>query len=456
MNRKPISRRTVLRGLGTAVALPFLEAMTPGSPLIASPNLLPAKTIAPPVRSAFLYVPNGMHMADWTPPGVGRQWEMPKILQAVADFQDQMNLISGLALDGARALGDGGGDHARSVAAFLTGAHPKKTNGTDIKNGKSVDQVAADAIGHLTRFPSLELGTEQSAPAGNCDSGYSCVYTSNISWRTETSPLAKEVNPALVFARLFGSGNGREDRNALARKEQKKLSILDFVNDEARSLRQRLGVRDRQKMDEYLHAVRSLERQILATDALDKREDGIPDYPRPAGVPADYGAHVQLLLDMIVLAFQTDSTRTISFMYANAGSNRSYPNLGISAGHHALSHHGGSDSKQQQISKINTFHAQLLRRFLKKLSLIEEQGRPLLDQCMVVYGSGIEDGNSHRHSNLPIALFGKGGGTIATGRHLKLKEKTPLTNLYLSMLQRMGVEVDSFSDSTGILSELDG
>ena len=426
MNRKMLSRRTVLRGFGTALALPLLESMTLAAPLVCSSNIVRPSVVKPPVRMAFLYVPNGMNMTDWIPDKPGPDFTVPKILEPVAEFKDAMTIISGLGLDGAKAHKDGGGDHARSVAAFLTGAHPKKTFGTDIRNGKSVDQVAAEAIGDQTRFPSLELGTEESAPSGKCDSGYSCLYTSNISWRTDTSPLAKEINPANVFARLFGSSNATENRKALAIRERRKLSILDFVNDDAKSLQRTLGAKDQRKLDEYLYAVRSIEKQILSTDKLGEREEGVPDYPRPEGVPAEYEQHVKLLFDMMVLAFQTDSTRTISFMYTNAGSNRSYRNLGISSGHHNLSHHGGSAKKQKEIGMINNYHAKLLRHLLLRLSLVKEENGTLLDNCMIMYGSGIADGNSHRHVDLPISLFGKGGGTIQSGRHLKLEKPAPI------------------------------
>ena len=453
MNKR-LSRRTALRGLGTVIALPFLESMATAAPLISSPNIMPRPAVKPPVRMAFVYVPNGMHMPDWTPQGTGKRFELPKILNQMSDFKDKMTVLSGLALDGAFSHGDGGGDHARSVASFLTGAHPKKTHGNDIRNGKSVDQVAADAIGHLTRFPSLELGTEESAPSGKCDSGYSCLYTSNISWRTETSPLAKEINPANVFERLFGSADIDQNRAALAIRDRRKLSILDFVNEDAKSLRKTLGVKDRRKVDEYLHAVRGIERQLLASDKLGEKEEGVPDYPRPAGVPAEYEQHVKLLMDMMVLAFQTDSTRIISFMYANAGSNRSYRNIGISNGHHNLSHHGGSKSKQEKISQINLFHASLFNRFLKRLDSVQEGGKTLLDNSMIMYGSGIADGNSHRHNNLPIALFGHGGGSVRGGQHLQFPKNTPLTNLYVSMMQRMNVPVNQFSDSDGKIQNL--
>jgi len=452
MSEPKLSRRTLLRGFGTAMALPWLEAMATPSPLIA--GLSPAAQTAP-VRMAFLYVPNGMHMPDWKPAGPDTSLEVPKILKPVAEFQDQMTVLSGLSLHGAKALGDGGGDHARSVAAFLTGAHPKKTFGSNIRNGKSVDQVAAEKIGHLTRLPSLELGTEASAPAGRCDTGYSCLYTSNISWRTETSPLAKEIDPAAVFERLFGSTNETENQQALAKRERRRKSILDFVREDAKALNRQLGNSDQRKLDEYLHAVREIERRLNSTDRLEEPEVDVPDFPRPEGVPASYEEHVKLLFDMMTLAFQSDLTRVISFMYTNAGSNRSYRNLGISDGHHNLSHHGNVLAKQEKISEINEYHVSLFHQLLTKLSQVQEGDGTLLDNCMILYGSGIADGNAHHHENLPIALFGKGGGTVRGNQHLRVRPGTPLTNLYVSMLDRVGARVESFSDSNGRIDGLE-
>ena len=456
MSHQPISRQTMLRGAcGAAMALPWLESMGTASPLITSAASTIARKAAagPPVRMAFLYVPNGMHMPDWTPKGKGNDFKLQKTMQPVADFKDSMNVFSGLTLDGAFAHGDGGGDHARSVASFLTGSHPKKTNGNDIRNGQSVDQVAAERIGHLTRLKSLELGTQDSNQGGQCDSGYSCLYTSNISWRTERSPLAKEINPASVFDRLFGADDGpQHDPRTLARRERDRKSVLDFVGQEAKILSNNLGVHDKRKLEEYLYAVRDIERRLASTDKLDQTEQDVPDAPRPVGVPAEYGAHVKLLFDMMTLAFQTDSTRIISFMYSNAGSNRPYKNLAIKDGHHNISHHGGSADKQARISKINHYHVTLLRHLLTRLSAIQEGGGSLLDNCMIVYGSGIADGNSHTHKDLPICMFGGGGGSVKTGRHMSLKSGTPLTNLYRAMLERAGAPVDKFSDSNGIVN----
>lgn len=442
--------------MGTALALPWLEAMSTPAPLIANVTSRVAVS-KPPVRMAFLYVPNGMHMPDWIPQGPGdRDFEMQSIMKPVEAFREKLNIFSGLSLRGANALGDGGGDHARSVASFLTGAHPKKTHGSDIRNGISIDQVAADKIGHLTKLKSLELGTEGSSTGGRCDSGYSCLYTSNISWRTDTSPLSKEINPAAVFERMFGSVDKIEGQRSLAKRDANRKSILDFVHGEAKSLSGYLGTQDRRKLDEYLYAVRDIERRLASTDKLGSSEEDFSDYPRPIGVPAEYAEHVKLMFDMMVLAFQTDTTRISSFMYANAGSNRSYRNLSIREGHHNISHHGKSAEKQQKISKINQYHMSLAHHLISKLDSIQEGEGTLLDNSMVVYGSGIADGNSHAHSNLPIMMFGGGGGTIKTGRFIRFRNKTPLTNLYTSMLDRVGAPVEQFSDSSGKLDELAG
>ena len=446
----------MLRGMGVAVALPWLEAMTPAAPLIANVARAGEAASAAPVRMAFMYVPNGMHMPHWKPSGPDpKNFDLKPILKPVQEFRSKMNIISGLSLDGAAAHGDGGGDHARSVASFLTGAHPKKTHGADIRNGISVDQVAAERIGNLTRLKSLEIGTEESSPGGQCDTGYSCLYTSNISWRTERSPLSKEVNPAAIFERLFGSDvQNNSDTRTLITKEKNRKSILDFVNQEAKILHHDLGVTDRRKLDEYLYAVRDIERRLGSTEKLDQNETDFTSFQRPIGVPRQYDAHVKLLMDMMVLAFQSDSTRISSFMFANAASNRAYTNLSIKDGHHNISHHGHAREKQQKISEINTFHMTLMNHFLKRLDSIPEGDGTLLDNCMVLYGSGIADGNSHSHKDLPIAMFGGGGGSIKTGRHIQLRSGTPLTNLYCSMLKRVGAPVEKFSDSNGLVEEI--
>ena len=441
-----ISRRTMLRGLGTVIALPTMEAMLPGTSLGADQK--------PPVRLAFLSVPNGMHMPDWTPESQGTDFQFKSILEPVAKHRSSTLMLSGLTLNGGRALGDGPGDHARCAASFLTGAHPKKTNGADIHNGVSVDQVAAQKIGTQTRFASLELGMERGAQSGNCDSGYSCAYSSNISWRTPTSPVAKEIDPVAVFDRLFGNGLGPEESVASAKRKEDRLSVIDFALEDAKRLERRLGANDRRKLDEYLYAVRDVEKRIGGARRLEGKEQDVPDFPRPAGVPKEFGEHAKLLFDLMALALQTDSTRVISFMVSNAGSNRTYPQVNVSEGHHHLSHHGNDKGKQAKISRINRYHVSLLNHLLDRLASIQEPNGSLLDNCLLMYGSGLGDGNRHNHHDLPIAVFGKGGGSINTGRHLVFPKDTPLTNMYRSMLAVAGADVKKFGDSTGLLSEM--
>jgi Protein of unknown function (DUF1552) len=446
---RPLSRRTVLRGLGVSVALPFLEAMRP-RPLLAASN----DQKGPPLRTAFLYVPNGVHMPSWTPRAQGTALELPAILEPLSAVKDDLLVVSGLTLNAARALGDGGGDHARAMASFLTGRHPRKTDGADLRAGVSVDQAAARQIGHRTRFPSLEIGCEGGKNAGECDHGYSCAYQSNLSWRSETTPVAKQINPRLVFDRLFGSAAARDGGDDLAREDRRNKSILDFIGDDARQLSQTLGAADRRKLDEYLTGVRELEQRInRGRPTVDL---GAAKYPRPLGIPADYQEHLRLMADLLVLAFQCDLTRIVTFVLANDGSNRSYRTVGVSDGHHDLSHHGGDTAKQEKIQKINQFHTAQLAYLLQKLKAIPEGTGSLLDHSMILYGSGISDGNAHSHDDLPILLAGKAKGTITTGRHVRVPKETPLTNLYVSMLDRIGAKVDGFGDSTGRLTALGG
>src|SRR5262245_22346458 len=340
-----ISRRTVLRGLGTAVALPRLEAMGP----LVSWAAAPPSAKSAPNRMASLYVPNGKTRADWTPKEVGTRFDLPAILQPLAGHRDDLLVLTGLTADKARANGDGGGDHARALAAFLTGTQPRKTDGTDIRAGISVDQVAAARIGHATRLASLEIGCEHGAMAGNCDSGYSCVYSSTMSWRSATQPLPKEVNPRLVFERLFGSGTST-DR---ARREARRRSVLDAVREDARDLTGRLGDADRRKMDEYFSAIRDIEVRMERAASLPPV--AAPAGLRPAGIPPTMRDHIRLMGDLMVLAFQADITRVCTFVFMNEGSNRPYPFIGVPEGHHDLSHHGNDPAKKRKIRDINRF-----------------------------------------------------------------------------------------------------
>jgi hypothetical protein len=440
-----IDRRTLLKGLGVAVALPVLEAMSPGLALASAP----ARTF--PRRLAFVYVPNGVHLPDWTPRTLGAGFELPATLQPLQPVRDRLMVLSGLTVDKARPNGDGAGDHARAMSAFLTGCQPVKTHGANIRVGVSADQVAARAVGRATRFPSLELGCEGGAQAGNCDSGYSCAYSHNLSWRTESSPSPKEINPRLVFDRLFASADRREAAGTQARRERYNLSILDFVNEDAQRLRHRLGANDQRHLDEYLTSVREVETRIARTAQPEAAAAGLA---RPSGVPADYGEHLRLMADLLVLSFQTDLTRVATFVYANEGSNRSYRHISVPDGHHDLSHHQGNRDKQAKIARINRFHMTQFAYLLQRLQAVREGERTLLDNSMIVYGSGNGDGNRHNHDDLPILLAGRGGGTIASGRHVRYPRETPLMNLMLSLLDRMGARVPALGDSTGRLPNL--
>jgi len=400
----------------------------------------------------FFYVPNGKHMPDWTPAEEGPNYQLTKTLEAIAPFRKKVSVLSGLTLDGAQAHGDGGGDHARSGAAFLTGAHPRKTDGADIQNGISVDQVAAQAIGSENRFASMELGLEGSAQSGNCDSGYSCAYSSNLSWRNSTSPLAKENNPAALFDRLFGSNpsNGKVD-DSQDPAQRYRRSILDSVLEEANGLKKSLGQSDQRKLDEYMYSVREIENRLSRSDLVVRTDGDRVDYARPAGVPKELDEHCKVMLDLFTLALQTDSTRIISFMFANEGSNRAYTQVEISEGHHELSHHGKSAEKQEKIAKINRYHLSKLAYLLAKLDAVQEGEKTLLDHCMLIYGSGISDGDRHNHDDLPILFCGNAGGRIRQAAHHQFSKETPLCNLYLWMLRQFGLKLDSFGDSNGVL-----
>lgn len=442
---RPITRRTVLKGLGAAVALPWLEAMAP----VASA----APAAKSPLRAAFLYVPNGIHMQAWTPTETGNLGELPATLEPLKAFKNDLNVVSGLALDKARANGDGPGDHARAQAAFLTGRQPRKTQGADIRAGQSADQWIANHVGDHTRFSSLEIGIEPGRQAGNCDSGYSCAYQSNFSWRDDNSPNAKEVDPRLVFDRLFGTGTASEKDASREKRDRYNKSILDFVNEEAKALSGNLGAADQRKMDEYLTAVRELEQRIdRAREVKNSKSTFKPSMPAPTAMPKDPQDHIRLMCDLMVLAFQADLTRVVTFPFANDGSNRPYPMIGVPDGHHDLSHHGNDAKKHEKIQKINKFHIDQLAYVLGRLKSVKEGDKSLLDQIMLVYGSGIGDGNRHNHDDLPILFAGHGGGKVKCGRHVKFPKDTPLMNLYLAMFERLGCPAKSFGDSTGVLA----
>ena len=442
-----IPRRTFLRGVGTALALPVLNAMV--SSWRAFGALEEAKVF--PKRLAFVYIPNGANMEDWTPKQVGSAFDLPYILQPLQPFQKDFQVLTGLAQDKARPHGDGPGDHARASASFLTGCQARKTAGADIRAGISVDQIAAEKIGRMTRLPSLELSGDKARASGNCDSGYSCAYQYNLSWKTESTPMPPEVDPRLVFERLFSSNaTGEIDEVRESRRRYRK-SILDLVAEDAGQLKKKLGNADQRKLDEYLSAVRELELRIEQSERF---AAALPDYSKPSGIPADNEEHIRLMYDLMALAFQTDTTRIATYLIAHDGSNRPYPKLGVSDGHHDLSHHGNDAAKKEKIAKINHFHMSQFAYFLQKLKGIQEGEQTLLDNCMIVYGGGIGDGNRHNHDDLQILLAGGGGGTLRPGRHVRLEKETPTTNLYLSILERLGVAADRIGDSTGKLEQI--
>jgi Protein of unknown function (DUF1552) len=445
LSRARLGRRTFLRGVGTALALPWLDAMLPRTALAAR------AAAKPPVRMAFLFSPNGVIPAAWTPAEIGAHYTLSPSLAPLASVKDEVLVLSGFSQKKGFDLGDGAGDHARSASTFLTGVHPYKTAGANIRAGVSIDQYAAARIGRATPLPSLELGIDPGATAGSCDSGYSCAYSSCISWKTPSTPMAKEINPKLVFERMFGTA--RTEPQERVRRDYLRKSILDLVRDDSARLEQRLGTADRRKMDEYFTGIRELELRIeLSARTADRRP---PDVQVPAGVPDDFERHVHLMSDLLVLAFQTDVTRTATFMFANEGSNRLYSMVGAKDGHHALSHHREREELVSQLRKIDRYLVAQYARFVEKLRSIPEGEGTLLDNCMVLYGSGLGDGNSHTHDHLPIVLAGRGGGTIRPGRHLQLPAQTPLNNLLLSMLERVGAPAERFGDSTGPLMGLD-
>ena len=449
-----LPRRTFLKGLGTAVALPLLDAMAPVKSLASAAG--PAAQTAP-LRLAFLFVPNGAHMPAWTPAQTGANFELPYILEPLAPVKRDLLVLSGLTHDKGRANGDGPGDHARSATAFLTGAQPLKSEGSEIRAGVSADQYIAQHLAGKTRFASLEIGAEPGRQAGKCDSGYSCAYSNNISWRDETTPMAKEINPRLVFERLFANQLPEEVSESQARRLRYRKSILDFVLEDARRLNNRVGGQDKQKLDEYLTAVREIEQRIERSERDSAEQTGfLAEYARPAGVPADYAEHLRLLGDMMVLAFQADVTRISTFMLANEGSNRSYPQIGVTDGHHTLSHHQGDREKQAKISEINRFHVAQFSYILQRMKAIREGDGTLLDHSIIVYGAGISDGNRHNNENLPVVLAGRGCGKILPGRHVRYHLDTPMCNLFVSLMNRMGVPGNSFGDSTGALRHLEG
>jgi len=443
MNRMLIDRRTLLRGAGLSLGLPLLEAMTP----LARSAFAAPDQIETPVRMACVFFPNGAIMENWKPSGQGDAWELSKTLAPLAPHKAKLNVLSGLALDNGRAKKDGAGDHARAGATFLTAARPVKTSG-NIRNGISVDQVAALQLEGQTKLSSIELGLMPSRNAGSCDSGYSCAYSSNISWRSETQPMPKEVTPRAAFERMFGSGD-RADR---LRRSAARKSILDVVRDDADRLRKQVGGSDQRKLDEYFAGIREIERRIEYVESEDQQ--ALPDLEVPYGRVEAFREHARLMYDLMVVAFQTDTTRVTTFMLDNAGGRRQYTDVGVKGAHHELSHHQNRTAPIADLKKIDLYLAEQFRYFLDRLERVSDGNGTLLDNSMVLYGSGLSDGNRHQHHDLPIVLAGSAGGQIRTDRYVKALDETPMANLFLSMLDLLGTPAESIGDSTGRFDQL--
>jgi len=446
VTRNTLSRRTLLRGVGAAIALPMLEAMTPAFAAVGPKSKAP-------VRLVFVYVPNGIIMKDWTPKGMGKDYEITRILNPLKAYRDDMMILSGLADHNGNELGDGAGDHARAGASFLTGVHCKKTAGADIHGGVSADQIAARAFESQTRFASLEFGCEDSRTVGNCDSGYSCAYTNSISWRGSTTPVPPEVNPRLMFERLFGTEDFKLDPATRARRAGYRKSILDMVREDTQTLTGTLGQADKRKMDEYLTSVREIELRIQNAERDSHAVK--PGIEKPTGIPVAFGDYVSLMFDLQAAALRADLTRASTMMIGREGSMRTYPEINIADSHHPLTHHRNVPEFIEKVTQINTFHTGLFAKFLGQLKSTQEGDGTLLDNSLIVYGSGLGDGNRHTHENLPILLAGRGGGSIQSGRHLAYDAETPVANLYMTLLDRAGVHPNSIGDSTGKLVQLD-
>ncbi len=435
---KSLSRRTFLRGAGAAVALPFLDSMVPAF----------AASAKPPLRLAFLYVPNGIDMRNWNVPEAGPLvGNLPRILKPLEAFRGDMIQLGNLTHNSGRALLDGAGDHGRCAGSYLTGIQVRKST-TDIKASVSCDQLIANEIGHETRFASLELGMDDSRQAGDCDSGYSCAYTNNLAWRSETQPLPPTLDPRVLFERLFGTGTALTPE-ARERQARYRRSILDFITSDTQSLKASLGPTDRRKLDEYLSSIREVERQLEKAEKESVAID--PGMDKPYGVPPDFGEHFKLMTDMITIAFQADMTRVLTFLMTREGTSRSYREIGIADGHHPCTHHQGKPDLMEKVTRINEYHTTQLAGWLAKLKATPEGDSNLLDNSIIVYGAGLSDGNRHLHDDLPTLLIGRGGGKIRPGHRVIYRKETPMCNLHLTLMDHMGVPMEHFGDASGPL-----
>ena len=439
-----IGRRSFLRGLGACITLPAFASLSGGLRATeGSEGTRGITSTGAPLRTAYLYVPNGVIMDQWRPEGFGKDFQFNEAMKPLEEFRNDLQILKGFAQRNGNPGRDGAGDHARANATFLTGARPYHTSGADLRLGVSADQLAARFLARETRLSSLELSCEGIRNTGSCDAGYSCAYQYNLSWRSEHQPMTPESNPRAVFERIYGAGT-QEDR-ATRRAEQR--SILDFVQDSARKLERQLGREDREKLDEYLTGVREVEQRIERTEKFGPAEDPGVSAPEP-GRPRDYREHIRVLFDMLVLAFKSDSTRVASFLIGHDGSNRSMRTIGVNEGHHDLSHHGDNKDKMAKVSRIDHFYSEELAYFLQRMREAKDvDGKSLLHNSMIVWGSGLSDGNRHTHVDLPIVLAGHAGGTFETGRHLDIGD-APLNNLFVRLLEKVGLPNASFGDST--------
>ena len=450
-----VSRRQFLRGLGACLAVPAFESFRPfglaAAETVGSAKLATSATGAP-VRTAFIYFPNGAIPSSWWPAGEETSFELSPTLKPLEKNRDMIQVLGGLDHRNAEAGPDGAGDHARANGTFLTGVRMKKS-AADIHAGVSIDQVFAREVGRLTRFSSLEMTCESERASGACDSGYSCAYQFNLAWSSPTTPLAPEHNPRFIFERLFGSGAPSERAENFKRRQQERRSILDFVLEDARGMQQRLSSRDREKLDQYLTGIRDIESRIQRAENFGDVKD--PGIDTPPGMPTGYSEYIQLMFDLLLVAFQTDSTRVATFLLAHDGSNRSFSEIGVPEGHHDLSHHFNNQEKIEKVASIDLYYAKQFAQFLDKLrNTKDSDGNSLLHNSMIVYGGGNADGNRHTHTNLPVILAGAGGGKLQTGRFVKHGSK-PMTNLFLGMGQVLGLQnLERFGDSTGVLANI--
>lgn len=450
ITKKHLPRRTFLRGLGASVALPLLDSMVPA---LTAQELTSA---APVKRLGIIYVPNGVFMDNWTPPEKGSDFSLPSTMEPLSPFQDQMLVLTGLSNKMGDAWpGEGAGDHARAAGAYLTGVHPKKTEGADLQAGLSMDQIIARQLGQHTQLTSLELSLESRENVGACDPGYACAYANTLCWSSATTPLPMENNPRVVFERLFG-GNESTDPEAWRARREEDSSILDAVGDKIAKLQGDLGHRDQLKLDEYLDSIRNAERRIQMAEVQSERE--LPVIEQPAGVPATFQEHAKIMFDLQLLAFQADLTRVITFMVGHETSQRAYPEIGVPDAHHPLSHHGGSAEKIEKLIRVNGYHAEMFAYYLDRMKNTPDSGGSLLDNSTILYGSGMSDGNGHNHHNLPTLIVGGGTGSIKGNRHLVYprEQETPIANLFLDMLEKFDIPLESFGDSTGNLNVLAG